>query len=185
MSNDSPRVRKIADRIQQTVAIMLESKIKDPRLGFVTVTDVRVTGDLQHASIFYTVYGDDKDRKNTEAALNSAKGLIRSNIGKALGIRLTPSIEFILDALPDTVASIEDALVAAKFKDESVARLAEKAQYAGEENPYKVPRKKDESFEEESEFSDDFDDLDDYEELDDEYDEAYEEDEIDDFDKLD
>lgn len=82
-------------------------------LGFATITDVKVTGDLQHASIFYTVYGNTKDRNNTAKALESAKGLIRSNVGKALGIRLTPSIEFVLDALPDTVASVEDALLVA------------------------------------------------------------------------
>ena len=158
MSSESPRVRKVADRIQQTVALMLESKIKDPRLGFVTVTDVKVTGDLQNASIFYTVYGGEKERKNTALALKSAKGLIRSQVGKALGLRLTPSIEFYLDALPETAASIEDALLAAKVKDETVARLAANAQYAGDENPYKTPRVKDETCddEEETTFSFDF-----------------------------
>lgn len=139
---DSPRMRKIADRIQKTVAMVLERRIKDPRLGFVTITDVKVTGDLQNATIFYTVYGSDKDRNNTVAALNSAKGLIRSEVGKALGIRLTPQIEFVLDALPETVASIEDALLVAKVRDEAVSRLAENAQYAGEENPYKTPHSK-------------------------------------------
>src|SRR5690625_7109194 len=68
---DSPRARKLADAIQQIVATMLDTKIKDPRLGFVTVTDVRVTGDLQHATVFYTVLGDDdEDRKSTR--LNSS-----------------------------------------------------------------------------------------------------------------
>lgn len=134
---DESRRRKVQDRIQQTVADMLGRRIKDPRLGFVTITDVRVTGDLQHASIFYTVFGDEKDRVNTARAFESAKGLIRSQVGKALGIRLTPTIEFLPDALPDSVAAIEGALAQAKSRDEEIARLAEGASYAGDEDPYK------------------------------------------------
>ena len=97
---DAARARKVADRIHETVARLLQGRIKDPRLGFVTVTDVRVTGDLQQATIFYTVYGSDEEREETARALRSAKGLIRSEVGKALGIRLTPSLTFQLDALP-------------------------------------------------------------------------------------
>lgn len=134
---DEARRRKVQDRIQQTVARLLGRRIKDPRLGFVTITDVRVTGDLQHASIFYTVLGDEEDRKATARAFESAKGIIRSEIGKALGIRLTPTIEFILDGLPDSVAAIEEALAAAKAKDEEIARAARGAAYAGEEDPYR------------------------------------------------
>lgn len=134
---DEARRRKVQDRIQQTVARLLGRRIKDPRLGFVTITDVRVTGDLQHASIFYTVLGDEEDRKATARAFESAKGIIRSEIGKALGIRLTPTIEFILDGLPDSVAAIEGALAAAKAKDEAIARSAVGAAYAGEEDPYR------------------------------------------------
>ena len=98
MSN--PRVRKIADRIQVIVAEMLERRIKDPRLGFVTVTDVRVSGDTQQASVFYTVYGEANDLAGTAVALESAKGLIRSEVAKQLGMRHAPTIEFIQDALP-------------------------------------------------------------------------------------
>ena len=99
---DAARARKVADRIHETVARLLQGRIKDPRLGFVTVTDVRVTGDLQQATVFYTVYGSDEEREETAKALRSAKGLIRSEVGKALGIRLTPSLSFQLDALPTT-----------------------------------------------------------------------------------
>src|SRR4051794_2235608 len=98
MSN--PRVRKIADRIQVIVAEMLERRIKDPRLGFVTVTDVRVSGDTQQASVFYTVYGEADDLAGTAVALESAKGLIRSEVAKQLGMRHAPTIEFIQDAPP-------------------------------------------------------------------------------------
>ena len=108
MSN--PRVRKIADRIQVIVAEMLERRIKDPRLGFVTVTDVRVSGDTQQATVFYTVLGEDKDLEGTAVALASAKGLIRSEVGKQLGMRHVPTLEFIHDALPETARHIDDLL---------------------------------------------------------------------------
>jgi ribosome-binding factor A len=79
---DHARARKMADRIKEIVARKLDRGIKDPRLGFVTVTDVRVTGDLQHASIFYTVYGTDEERADTAAALKSATGMLRSEVGR-------------------------------------------------------------------------------------------------------
>lgn len=145
---DESRRRKVQDRIQQTVAGMLGRRIKDPRLGFVTITDVRVTGDLQHASIFYTVLGDEEDRKASARAFESAKGIIRSEVGKALGIRLTPTIEFLPDALPESAAAIEGALAQAKARDEEIARLAEGAEYAGDADPY---RRDDEEFDEDDE----------------------------------
>ena len=97
---DTARARKLADRIREIVAEALEKRIKDPRLGFITITDTRMTGDLQHASIFYTVFGDLQEQADTAAALESAKGVLRSEVGKRIGIRLTPSLEFIRDALP-------------------------------------------------------------------------------------
>ncbi|WP_196717494.1 30S ribosome-binding factor RbfA [Actinomyces trachealis] len=134
---DAARARKVADRIHQTVARLLERRIKDPRLGFVTVTDVRVTGDLQQATIFYTVYGSDRERRDSQAALRSASGLIRSEVGKALGIRLTPSISFQLDALPTQARTFEDALAQARQRDAAIAKASEGAQYAGEADPYR------------------------------------------------
>lgn len=134
---DNLRARKMEDRIHQIVARLLESRIKDPRLGFVTVTAVRVTGDLQHASVFYTVFGDDDAREGSAAALRSATGMIRSEVGKQLGVRITPSIEFIPDALPETAASLEAKLREAAERDAEVAALAAQAAYAGDENPYR------------------------------------------------
>ncbi len=139
MSNGNGRVRRIADRIHVVVAEMLERRIKDARLGFVTVTDVRVTGDTQHATIFYTVLGDDEQRTSTAAALESAKGLIRSEVGKQLGMRHTPTLEFIPDALPESAAHIEDLLAKARQSDEQVAASAAGATYAGEPDPYRRP----------------------------------------------
>jgi ribosome-binding factor A len=86
----SPRVLKLADQIKLIVAEMLQRRIKDPRLGFVTITDVRLTGDSQDATVFYTVLGSDEDQASTAAALRSATGLIRSEVGKQLGLRFTP-----------------------------------------------------------------------------------------------
>ncbi|BDZ43915.1 ribosome-binding factor A [Paraoerskovia sediminicola] len=136
---DHPRARKLADRIKVIVAQMLDTRIKDPRLGFVTVTDVRVTGDLQNASIFYTVYGDDDARAGTAAALESAKGLIRSEVGKQTGVRLTPALEFFLDAVPETAATLDAALLEAHRRDVELKALREKATYAGDEDPYRKP----------------------------------------------
>ncbi|WP_110238786.1 30S ribosome-binding factor RbfA [Nocardioides gilvus] len=136
----SPRVRKIADRIHVIVAEMLERRVKDPRLGFVTVTDVRVTGDSQHATVFYTVLGEEDSMESTAAALESAKGLIRSEVGKQLGMRLTPTLEFIHDALPETARALDDILAAARAADALVAAQREGAQYASDEDPYRKPR---------------------------------------------
>ena len=137
MSN--PRVRRIADRIKVTVAEMLERRIKDPRLGFVTVTDVRVSGDTQHASVFYTVFGSDEEVAGSAAALESAKGLIRSEVAKQLNIRHAPSLEFIHDALPENARHLEEVLAKVRADDAAMAASATGAQYAGEADPYKKP----------------------------------------------
>lgn len=134
---DPARARKVADRIKVLAAETIEYRIKDERLGFVTITDVRVTGDLQQASIFYTVFGTDEEREATAEALADNKGRIRSAIGKGLGIRLTPSIEFIPDAIPEGAAQIEDLLAQAKQRDAELAAAAAGAAHAGESDPYK------------------------------------------------
>ena len=124
---NSHRSQKVADRIKVVVAQLLETKIKDPRLGFVTVTDARVTGDLQSASIFYTVLGGDEERADTAAALESAKGVIRSAVGKDLGTRITPSLEFILDGLPESAKALDSLLERAHALDAEVAKARENA----------------------------------------------------------
>ncbi len=145
----SPRVRRIADRIKVVVAEMLERRIKDPRLGFVTVTDVRVSGDTQHASVFYTVFGEEGDLASSAAALESAKGLIRSEVGKQLGTRHVPTLEFIHDALPENARHLEELLAQVRESDAAVAADAAGRTYAGEADPYKKPRELDESPEDE------------------------------------
>jgi ribosome-binding factor A len=137
------RTQQLADRIRVIVASMLERRIKDPRLGFVTVTDVRLTGDNQNASVFYTVMGGQEAIDGTAAALQSASGLIRSEVGKQLGLRHAPTVEFFLDAVPETAQQIADLLAKARESDEAVAAQAAGATYAGDEDPYKHPRDED------------------------------------------
>ncbi len=120
---DSGRANKLADRIAQIVAEMLEHRVKDPRLGFVTVTDAKITGDLREATVYYTVYGSADDQEGTAAALKSATGLIRSEVGRQTGLRHTPSLSF----------------VQARAADEALAQVREGAVPAGDPDPYRVP----------------------------------------------
>lgn len=133
----SPRVLKLADQIKTIVAEMLHHRIKDPRLGFVTITDVRLTGDTRDATVFYTVLGEDADWAGTAAALESATGLLRSTVGKRLGLRFAPTLAFVPDAIPESARQIEELLAAARASDDEVAKRREGASYAGEADPYK------------------------------------------------
>lgn len=139
----SERQARLGDRIRVILAERLEKGLRDPRLGFVTITDVRVTGDLQHASVFYTVLGSEEDRAASAAALASATGMLRTEVGKHLNVRLTPSLEFIPDAIPENADHIADLLREARERDEAVAGLAASAAYAGEADPYVKPRESD------------------------------------------
>ncbi|MEO7979614.1 MAG: 30S ribosome-binding factor RbfA [Sporichthyaceae bacterium] len=140
---DVARARKLADRIKVVVAETLEMRVKDPRLGFITITDVRMTGDLQQATVFYTVMGDDAEQAGTAAALESAKGVLRSEVGKQTGVRHTPSLTFVADAVPENAAHIEDLLAKVAAADAEVHRAAAGATYAGDADPYKAPRVED------------------------------------------
>jgi ribosome-binding factor A len=136
---DHARARKLADRIVQIVAEMLERRIKDPRLGFVTVTEARLTGDLREATVFYTVYGSAEDRAASAAALASATGVIRSEVGRQTGLKHTPSITFVLDTLPEGAARLEDLVAQARAADARLASVREGAVPAGDPDPYREP----------------------------------------------
>jgi ribosome-binding factor A len=136
---DTARARKLADRIRVVVAETLERRIKDPRLGFVTITDTRVTGDLREATVFYTVYGDETERAATAAALESAKGILRTEVGRQTGVRFTPSLAFVADAIPDTARHLDDLLVRARQADAEVRSVAVGKSYAGDADPYRKP----------------------------------------------
>jgi len=131
------RQARLADRIRVILAERLEKGLRDPRLGFVTITEVRVSGDLQHASVFYTVLGTDEERIASGAALTSATGLLRKEVGRQLNVRLVPTLEFIPDALPESAGHIADLLREARERDAEVAKLASSATHAGEADPYR------------------------------------------------
>ncbi|WP_298888047.1 30S ribosome-binding factor RbfA [uncultured Serinicoccus sp.] len=137
---DQARARRIAERTKQLVTQGLSQVVKDERVGFVTVTDVRVTGDLQHASVFYTVLGSDEDREVAAEILQTYRGRLRSFVGKGLGIRLTPTLEFILDALPEDAQHMDELLQEVARRDAELAAGRRASGYAGEEDPYRKPR---------------------------------------------
>ncbi|MET8475294.1 30S ribosome-binding factor RbfA [Streptomyces sp. NPDC006422] len=137
---DNARAKRLADLIREVVAQKLQRGIKDPRLGsHVTITDTRVTGDLREATVFYTVYGDDEERAAAAAGLESAKGILRSAVGQAAGVKFTPTLTFVADALPENARTIEDLLDRARQSDAQVREASAGAKFAGEADPYRKP----------------------------------------------
>jgi ribosome-binding factor A len=135
---DPARVRRHAERVRELVASVVRTQIKDPRLGMITITDARITGDLREATVFYTVLGDTAAEAGTAAALESAKGLLRSTVGKALGLRHSPSLAFVLDNVQDQAKQMDELLAAARDADAEVQRRAAGAKYAGDPRPYRI-----------------------------------------------
>lgn len=144
---DHARASKLAKRIAQIVASALEHEVKDPRLASVTITEARVTGDLQNATVFYTVLGPtvdaEPDTDGAAAALASATGVLRSMVGHQTGLRLTPTLSFVLDAVPAGARKFDELLAKARDSDAEVARLAAGAKPAGDPDPYRAPREED------------------------------------------
>jgi ribosome-binding factor A len=136
---DAARAGKLADRIARIVAGMLERRVKDPRVGFVTVTGARLTNDLRDATVYYTVYGTEEEQAATAAALASATGLIRSEVGRQTGLRHTPSLTFVRDTVPEGARQMEDLVARARAADEALAAVREGAQHAGDPDPYRPP----------------------------------------------
>lgn len=146
---DAPRARKLAKRIVQIVASALEHEVKDPRLARVTITEARVTADLRDATVYYTVLGDKldvaPDTAGAAAALESAKGVLRTKVGQGTGVRFTPTLAFVADTIPEDARHIDELLAKAKEADAEVARIANGAQPAGDPDPYKPPREEEPS----------------------------------------
>src|SRR3954447_5219458 len=132
--SDPAKTRRHAERVRELVASLVR-EIKDPRLGMLTVTDARITGDLREATVFYTVLGDTTEQASTAAALESAKGMLRSRVGHALGLRHSPSLAFKLDNVQENVKEIDDLLAAARHRDEEVQRLPPRKHHAGDPAP--------------------------------------------------
>lgn len=137
---DVARARKLAVRIREVVSMTLELQVKDPRLGMVTITDAKVTPDLREATLYYTVYGGEQERADSAAALESAKGVLRSTVGRQTGVRYTPTLTFVADVVPETAGRLEELLAQARLADARVHEMAERAQPAGEADPYRAPR---------------------------------------------
>ncbi len=135
---DVARARRLAVRIHEIVASTLEMQVKDPRLGMVTITDAKVTPDLREATVFYTVLGDDAAWAETAAALESARGVVRSQVGRQTGVKFTPSLTFVADKVPEVAKSIDSLLAQARDADEEVRRVRAGASYAGDPDPYRV-----------------------------------------------
>jgi ribosome-binding factor A len=136
--SDPAKVRRHAERVRELVAELVRTQVKDPRLGMITITDARITGDLRDATVYYTVLGDSAAQAGTSAALDSAKGLLRSTVGKAMGLRHSPSLTFVLDDVQDHAKEIDELLAAAAERDAQVQQLAAGAAYAGEPQPYRL-----------------------------------------------
>ena len=140
--SDPARARRLAKRIGTIVASAIEFEIKDPPLAFVTVTDTKVTGDLHDATVYYTVRGetlqDEPDYAAAAAALERAKGALRSKVGAATGVRFTPTLAFALDTVPDTAHRMEELLARARAADEDLARVRQGAKHAGDADPYRI-----------------------------------------------
>lgn len=182
MAGTNPRAARIAALIQRVVASSMESQLHDKRLASVTITEVRVTNDLQIAKVYWTQLGhagkEQGERQRAAQALQQAQGRLRSLVGAKAGLRLTPQLQFVYDEVPTEAHEIEDILVAARRRDEELAQMRANAQYAGEEDPYKKPREDEDDFEDDFDEEDDFDDEgEDYEEAADETDESDESDE--------
>jgi ribosome-binding factor A len=135
----SPYALKRAEQIKHIAAEMLEKRVKDTRLGFVTITDVRLSKDNHDCTLFYTVLGSEAERVDTAAALEAARGQIRTAVSRRLGLKFAPTITFVADAMPETTAHMEELLAQARLVDELVAAKAVGAEYAGEPDPYRKP----------------------------------------------
>ncbi len=163
MAGTNPRAARIAALIQRVIASSMEAQLHDKRLFNVTITEVRVTNDLQLAKVYWTQLGHDGheqgERKRAQQALNQAKGRLRSLVGTKAGLRLTPQLEFIFDEVPGEAHEIEDILAIARKRDEELAKARENAQYAGESDPYKHDDdESDEDFEDDDIEVEDWDD---------------------------
>lgn len=137
----NPRAVRIAGLIKRVIAQSLEHTLHDPRLAGVTITDVRVTNDMQLARVFWTQLGDNGkeqgQRKRAAQALAQSRGRLRSLVGQKAGLRLTPVLEFKYDEVPGEATEIEDILAVALKRDRDLAAQRVGAQYAGDADPYK------------------------------------------------
>lgn len=134
---DHNRAARLAQRIKVILAEAIQKTIKDDRIDNVTITEAKVTNDLQQATVYYTVFGDEETIEHAHQAMEENRGLLRREMGRGLNIRLVPTLELIRDTVPEKAAQLEEALRAAKERDAQLAAQRENASYAGDEDPYK------------------------------------------------
>jgi ribosome-binding factor A len=138
---DPARARRLAKRINTIVASAIEFEIKDPGLDGVTIVDTKVTNDLHDATVFYTVMGPtldvEPDYDAAAAALERAKGALRTKVGAGTGVRFTPTLAFTRDTTTDSARRMEELLAKARAADADVARVRVGAKPAGEADPYR------------------------------------------------
>ncbi|BBZ44962.1 30S ribosome-binding factor RbfA [Mycobacterium parmense] len=138
---DPARARRLAKRINTIVASAIEFEIKDPGLDGVTIVDTKVTADLHDATVFYTVMGptldDEPDYDAAAAALDRARGALRTMVGAGTGVRFTPTLTFTRDTTSDTVSRMDELLARARAADADLARVRSGAKPAGEADPYR------------------------------------------------
>jgi ribosome-binding factor A len=138
---DQARARRLAKRISAIVASAIEYEIKDPGLVGVTIVDTKLSGDLHDATLYYTVMGStldaEPDYAGAAAALERAKGVLRTKVGAGTGVRFTPTLTFARDTVSDSVQRMEELLARARAADADVARVREGAKPAGEADPYR------------------------------------------------
>jgi ribosome-binding factor A len=112
------RTDRLADQIKEVVSEIIQRKVKDPHVGFVTITGVTLTRDLRDATVFYSVFGDTVAQKSTNRALESAKGFIQTELAREVRIRRIPQINFKVDRSAEQGARIESLLNQIHEKDE-------------------------------------------------------------------
>lgn len=171
MAGTNPRAARIAALIQRVIASSMETHLHDKRLANVTITEVRVTNDLQIARVYWTQLGhsgkERGERQRAKEALEQAKGRLRSLVGTKAGLRLTPQLQFVFDEVPGEAHEIEDILAVARRRDEELAKAREHAEYAGEADPYRHPEERGEDADRDDDMDDDMDDDDDWDDLED------------------
>jgi ribosome-binding factor A len=138
---DAARGRRLAKRISEIVATAIEREIKDPGLAGVTIIDAKMSGDLHDATLYYTVMGStldaEPDYAAAAAALERAKGVLRTKVGAGTGVRFTPTLTFTRDTVSDSVREMDELLARARAADADVARVREGAKPAGDADPYR------------------------------------------------
>lgn len=141
MPGTNPRAARIAALIQRVIASTIETQLHDKRLENITITEVRVTNDLQIAWVYWTQLGhagkEQGERKRAQQALRQASGRLRTLVGARAGLRLTPQLRFMFDQVPGEANEIEDMLALAHARDQELRQSREGARFAGESDPYR------------------------------------------------